>query len=171
MKSIADQLPADIARQIHPAWRKNEADYWAMRDQLLTQYQDQWIGFADGQVIVSGKSSVEAFHFAQQSGRHAFVTCVGREAGATRIRRASFPYNTSYHSQALPSISVEFRRSPGSQGIVLDGVIPDTGADASVIPWADCQSLQLDATQGVPNYFAGVAGGFTGTIVFTVCAD
>ena len=25
MKSIAEQLPPDIARQIHPDWRKNEA--------------------------------------------------------------------------------------------------------------------------------------------------
>jgi len=25
MKSLADGLPPDIARQIHPEWRKNEA--------------------------------------------------------------------------------------------------------------------------------------------------
>ena len=51
MKSIADQLPSDIAQQIHPDWRKNEAEYWAVRDQLLSQYQGKWIGFADGTVI------------------------------------------------------------------------------------------------------------------------
>ena len=51
MKSIADQLPPEIARQIHPDRRKNEAAYWAIRDQLLAQYQGQWIGFADGKVI------------------------------------------------------------------------------------------------------------------------
>ena len=52
MKSPADALPPEIARQIHPDWRKNEAAYWAVRDQLLSQYQGQWIGFADGAVIV-----------------------------------------------------------------------------------------------------------------------
>ncbi len=37
MKSLADQLPPEIARQIHPDWRANEAAYWAGRDQLLGQ--------------------------------------------------------------------------------------------------------------------------------------
>jgi hypothetical protein len=61
MKSIADQLPPEIARQIHPDRRKNEADYWAARDQLLDQYRGQWIGFADGKVIASGSSPVTVF--------------------------------------------------------------------------------------------------------------
>src|SRR2546421_300874 len=52
MKSLADGLPPEIARQIHPDWRKNEAAYWAVRDQLLKQYQGQWIGFADGAALV-----------------------------------------------------------------------------------------------------------------------
>ena len=54
MKSLADGLPPEIAQQIHPDWRKNEAAYWAVRDQLLGQYQGQWIGFADGVVVASG---------------------------------------------------------------------------------------------------------------------
>jgi len=28
MKSIADQLPPEISRQLHPDRRKNEAEYW-----------------------------------------------------------------------------------------------------------------------------------------------
>jgi hypothetical protein len=31
MKSPADALPPEIARQIDPDWRKNEAAYWAGR--------------------------------------------------------------------------------------------------------------------------------------------
>jgi hypothetical protein len=96
VKSIADQLPPEIARQVHPDWRKNEADYWAVRDHLLGQYKDQWIGFADGSVIASGKSPVEVLHAAQKSGRHPFVICVGREDEPTRIRRLTFSYDTSY---------------------------------------------------------------------------
>ena len=57
MKSIADQLPPEIAAQIHPDRRKNEAEYWAVRDQLLDQYRGQWIGFADGRVVASGTKS------------------------------------------------------------------------------------------------------------------
>jgi hypothetical protein len=85
MKSLADALPPEIAQQIDPAWRKNEAAYWAVRDQLLRQYQDQWIGFADGVVIASGSSRVAVFHAAEAKARSPFVTCVGREDEPVRM--------------------------------------------------------------------------------------
>src|SRR5438046_426668 len=143
MKSIADQLPPEIARQIHPDRRKNEAAYWAVRDQLLDQYRGQWIGFAAGRVIASGTSPVSVFHAAEATGLHPFFICVGREEEACRIRRVAFPYDASYFSEALPLICVQFRQSSGTPGVTLDRVIADTGADASVLPWADCQLLQL----------------------------
>ena len=88
MKSLADQLPSQIARQIHPDWRTNEEAYWNARDRLLGQYQGKWIGFADGAVIASGISPVAVFHAAEASGRHPFVTCVGKEDEPCRMRRA-----------------------------------------------------------------------------------
>src|ERR1700675_3325940 len=68
MKSLADGLPAEIAQQVHPDWRKNEAAYWAVRDQLLAQYQGQWIGFADGAVIAAASTPLEVFLAVQQPG-------------------------------------------------------------------------------------------------------
>src|SRR5437588_10747906 len=106
MKSLADALPPEIARQIHPDWRKNEADYWAVRDQLLSQYQGQWIGFADGKVIASGSSPVAVFHEAEASGQHPFIICVGREDEPARIRRVAFPYDAGYPGEALPVMPV-----------------------------------------------------------------
>jgi len=90
MKSLADALPPEITQQIDPDWRKNEAAYWAVRDQLLSQYQGQWIGVADGTVIASGTSPVSVFHAAEATGRNPFVTCVGREDEPVRMRRVSF---------------------------------------------------------------------------------
>jgi hypothetical protein len=107
MKTIADQLPPEIARQIHPDRRKNEAAYWAVRDQLLDQYLGKWIGFADGTGIASGSSPVTVFHAAEASGRHPFFICVGNEAEPCRIRRVTFPYNSTYPGEELPLISVE----------------------------------------------------------------
>src|SRR5205814_1596070 len=92
MKSLADQLPPDIAKQIHPDWRKNEAGHWAVRDQLLTQYQDQWVGFADGAVVASGARPVVVLHAAHQKAQHPYVTCVGREDEPTRMRRPIVRY-------------------------------------------------------------------------------
>jgi hypothetical protein len=94
MASFVDQLPPEIARQLHPDRRRNEADYRAMREQLLAQYDGQWVGFTDGQVIASGTSPVAVFHAAEASGRHPFVVCVGKEDVPTRIRLAMFPYNS-----------------------------------------------------------------------------
>ena len=113
MKSLADGLRAEIARQIHPDWRKNEAAYWAVRDQLLGQYQGQWIGFADGVVIASGARPVVVFHAAHQAAEHPYLICVGREEEPDRMLRANFAYDTSYPAEALPVIRAEFRRLSG----------------------------------------------------------
>ena len=96
MRSLLEGLPPEIAKRIHPDWQKNEAEYWAQRDTLLSQYAEQWIGFANGRVIVSGTSPVEVFHAAQASGQHPFVTCVGHEHEPNRMRRTSFSYDTTY---------------------------------------------------------------------------
>ena len=87
MRIIADQLPPDIARQLHPDRRKNEAGYWAARDQLLPQYRGQWIGFADGKVVAKGKSPVAVFHAAESTGLHPFLICVGHENEPDRSRK------------------------------------------------------------------------------------
>src|SRR5437588_9634599 len=171
MRSIADQLPPELARQIHPDRRKNEAAYWAVRDQLLGQYRGQWIGFAEGRVIASGTSPVTVFHAAEATGLHPFFICVGREEEPCRIRRASFAYDTSYVGEALPLVSIEFRRTSGLPGRILDRVIPDTGADASVLPWADCQLLQLNPSLGVQGLISGVAGGTAATLAFQLWAQ
>jgi hypothetical protein len=128
MTRMADQLPPEIARQLHPDRRKNEAEYWALRDQLLDQYRGQWLGFAGGKVIASGTSPVTVFHAAEATGLHPFFICVGREDVPCRIRCVAFPYDASYTGEPLPVITVEFVRASGAPGVALDRVIPDTGA-------------------------------------------
>src|SRR6266404_3345269 len=104
MKSLADALPPEIAQQIHPDWRKNEAAYWSMRDQLLNQYQGQWIGFADGAVIAAASTPLEVFLAVQRSGRHPFVIRVGHEDEPWyRMRRASFAYR-EVHRQSVKKL-------------------------------------------------------------------
>jgi hypothetical protein len=56
-------------------------------------------------------------------------------------------------------------------GVVLDRVIPDTGADASVLPWADCQLLQLAPALGVQSLISGLAGGSAATLTFQIWAQ
>jgi hypothetical protein len=119
-------------------------------------------------VIASGNSPVAVFHAAEATGRNPFVTCVGREDEPTRIRRLSFAYDASYPTEPLPILALEFRPVSGSPGAPLDRVIADTGADASALPWADCQRLQLDPAQGRPIQMSGVAGGVALALLFRV---
>ena len=100
MNSLADGLPPDIARQIHPDWRQNEAAYWAVRDQLIAQYEGQWIGFADGAVVASGTRPVIVLHAAQQAAVHPYIICVSRKEQPYRMRRTVFPYDASYPGEA-----------------------------------------------------------------------
>jgi hypothetical protein len=171
VNGIADQLPPEIARQLHPDRRKNEAAYRAARDQLLEQFRGQWIGFAEGRVVASGTSPVAVFHAAEATGLHPFFICVGREDEPCRIRLATFSFDASYPGEALPVIRAEFRQASGVPGVRLDRVIPDTGADASVLPWADCQLLQLVPSMGVQGLISGLAGGSTATLAFQIWVE
>ena len=170
MRSIADQLPPEIAAQLHPDRLKNEEAYWAARDQLLALYRDKWVGFADGKVVASGTSPVSVFHEAEASGMHPFFVCVGREQEPCRVRRANSLYDTSYPGEALPLVRVEFCPAAGAAGVVMDRVIPDTGADATVLPWADCHALSLSPTQGAQSLLGGVAGGSAASLTFQIWA-
>lgn len=170
MNSLTEGLPPEIAQRIHPDWRKNAAEYWVHRDELLLQYHDQWIGFANGCVIVSGTSAVEILHAAQESGQHPFVTCVGRENEPCRMRRAAFGHDATYPGEPVPVVTVEFRKHVRSLGLVMQRVIPDTGADASAVPWSDCEHLAFDPRDGAPGVMGGVGHTAVPTVVFPAWA-
>lgn len=168
MKSLADDLPAEIAQQVHPDWRANEAAYWAARDGLLKEFANQWVGFADGKVIASGTSPVAVSHAAAKIAGHPYVVCVGHEDEGTRMRRVAFAYDQTYPGEPLPVCSVEFRPVSGVTGFVMDQVVLDTGADATALPWADCQKMGLDPSRALPRTITGVAGGTATSLEFLI---
>ena len=170
MKSLSDALPPEVAQHIHPAWRQNETTYWANRDTLLPRYRPQWIGFANGQGIAAGPRAVDVLHTAHASGFHPFVTCVGHEHELCRIRRVAFAYDATSLQEALPVTTVECRPHVAAPGVVLDRVLPDTGADASTLPWSDCVQVPLDPRQGTPGVLGGAGAMTAPTIVFAAWA-
>ena len=170
MTGITDKLPPEVAQRVHPDWRRNERSYWAKRESLRQKYEGQWIGFADDAVIASGSSPVQVLHAAQRSGKHPFVTCVGCEDTPQRMRRSAYGYDDRYPGEPLPRVPVHFRSAPGVPGLTFEDTIPGTGADASALPWTDCQSLRLDLEEGVPGLMGGVGGGSVGTIVWAAYA-
>jgi hypothetical protein len=149
MKSLADGLPAEIVRQIDPEWRQDEAPYWAVRDQLLSRYEGQWIGFAGGAVVASGSSPVAVFHAAEAMGRSPFVTCVGRENEAVRMRRASFAYDGSYpEGGPYPGLpEVESAARPPAAGLAC--WVPEVTMDKHGKTWLRPAVVALLATCGL----------------------
>jgi len=95
MKSLADGLPVDIARQVDPEWRKNELEYWDVREDLLREYRGRWIAFSRGEVVASGTRPVVVFQAAHETDQHPFITCVGHEDKPYRLRRTTFDYDTA----------------------------------------------------------------------------
>ncbi|MBI2969176.1 MAG: hypothetical protein HYY36_00350 [Gammaproteobacteria bacterium] len=170
MIGIADKLPPDVAQRVHPDWKRNERSYWAKREQLRQKYEGLWIGFADDTVIASGSSPVQVLHAAQGSGRHPFVTLVGHEDTPQRMRRNAYSYDSHYPGEPLPRVPVDFHSARGVPGRTFEDTIPDTGADASALPWIDCQSLRLELEEGVPGLIGGVGGSSMGTIVWAAYA-
>jgi hypothetical protein len=57
--------------------------------------------------------------------------------------RANFAYDTNYPAEALPVIRAEFRRFRVVPGLMLDHVIPDTGAGTTALPWVNGLSLRV----------------------------
>jgi hypothetical protein len=123
------------------------------------------VAFADGTVIASGPRPAEVFRAAVESGRHPFFILVGAEDEPTRIRRVAFAYDTTYQGEPLPILTAEFRAASAAPGQILDRVIADTGADASALPWADCQALGLNLSAGIPGRISGVGGSSAVTLV------
>lgn len=168
MGQAAKPLPPEIAARLNPQMLRNEAAYWASRDQLLPQYEGLWVGFADGKVIASGRSAVAVLHEAQATGLHPYVACVGKERTATRIRRTTFAYDSTYPSEPLPVARVEYRATSGVTGVVVEQVIPDTGSDSSVLPWTECERIGLATEDGIKTTLTGVAGGEAESMEFGV---
>lgn len=107
MRSLAAGLPSETAKKFHPAWHKHEQEYWAARAALLAQYNGQWVAFADGGVIASGRSPVEVFQAGHQSGRHPYVACVGREEEPCRMRQASLRQCSQYETEDCRHVALE----------------------------------------------------------------
>ena len=162
---LLDGLPPEIAQRIPARLATQRDGYWAVRcvlpDIVINGCLCQWPR------PLSRASAVEVLHAAQASGLS--VCDLVREHNHP-MRRAVFAYDTTYPHEALPMLPVEFRTHEAAPGLVYEQVIPDTGADASALPWADCAQLALDPSYGVPGLIGGVGTTAAPTISFAIWA-
>jgi hypothetical protein len=158
-------LPQDQQQRLHPDFLANEQAYLQMRDSLLAQYRGQWVAIEDGKVLVAGPKLMEVMDIASTSGGHPYIALVGAEdAVVFRVRRAVFAYDQAYQPFPLPRVTATFWNHSQTHSQQHADVIPDTGADVSVLPATDCTAIDLFNSP----YITGVAGGVIGAGVTTL---
>jgi predicted aspartyl protease len=158
-------LPHDQQQRLHPDFLANEQAYLHMRDSLLSHYRGQWVAVQDAKVIVAGPNLMEVMDKATSSGGHPYIALVGAEDAAVfRIRRAVFAYDQAYQPIPLPRVTATFWNNAQTHGQQHPDVIPDTGADVSVLPDQDCVTINLFNSP----YLAGIAGGVVGASITTL---
>jgi predicted aspartyl protease len=158
-------LPPDQQRRLHPEFLANEQGYLQMRDSLVAQYRGQWVAVHGGSVIAAGPELMEVMDRASAAAGHPYVALVGAEdAVVFRVRRVVFPYDQAYRPFPLPRLTATFSNHLETHSQQHANVIPDTGADASVLPDGDCMAIDLFNSP----YLTGMATGVIGASITTL---
>lgn len=158
-------LSADQQQRLHPDFLANEQAYLHLRASLLAQYRGQWVAVQGGKVIAAGPKLMDILETASTSGGHPYIALVGAEdAVIFRVRRAVFAYDQAYQPFPLPRVNATFWNHAETQSQQHPDVIPDTGADVSVLPDTDCTAIDLFNSP----YLTGLAGGVVGASITTL---
>jgi predicted aspartyl protease len=158
-------LPQDQQQRLHPDFLADEQAYLQMRDSLLSQYRGQWVAVQGGKVIAAAPGLMEVMERASSCGGHPYIALVGGEdAVVFRVRRAVYAYDQACQPFPLPRVTATFWNQPETHSQQHPDVIPDTGADVSVLPDADCLAIDLYNSP----YITGMAGGVVGGSITTL---
>jgi hypothetical protein len=158
-------LASDEQQRMHQDFLANEQSYLQLRDQLLAQYRGKWVAVHQGKVVAAGDRLIEVLQQASSCDGHPYIALVGAEDAAIfRVRRAEFPYDQSYQPFPLPRLSATFWNHAETHSCQHSDVIPDTGADVSVLPDTDCTAIDLLHSP----YMMARAGGVVGASITTL---
>jgi predicted aspartyl protease len=160
-------LPPEQQQRLHADFLANEQTYLHIRDSLLLRYRGQWVAVHDGRVIAAGEDLLTVTEAAAVSGGHPYIARVGEEdAVVFRVRRAVFAYDRTYQPFALPRVTVAFWNHAETQSQTYSDVVPDTGADLSVLPDSDCAAFDLFSSPYFTGVSSGVVGGSVTTLIY-----
>ena len=119
-----------------------------------------------GKAIVAGTGLMEVMEKASPLSGHPYVALVGAEdAVVFRVRRTTFAYDQTYQPFPLPRVTVTFWNHAETHSQTHAEVIPDTGADLSVLPVSDCGAIDLFNSPCLTGMAAGV-GAASATALF-----
>ena len=166
IRSHSSNMPPEIRARLHSDFLENEEAFVALRPQLLESHTGLWVAVAGGHVIAAGRRFQDVADQAASFGGHPYVAFVSEPEIEIRIRRHEFAYDHDYEPFALPLITASFSNDQGAITSEFDNVIPDTGADLSVLPESDCVRIDLLSSFYYSISSSGVMGAATPTVAY-----
>ena len=158
-------LPAEQRQRLHADFLANEQAYMQMRDSLLPHYRGQWVAVHEGKVIAAGADLLSVTEAAAAARGHPYLALVGAEETVVfRVRTVAFTYDLAYQPFPLPRVTATYWNHAETHSQTCADVIPDTGADLSVLPDGDCTAIDLFNSP----YFTGLSSGVVGASVSTL---
>jgi len=152
-------LPEAYKKHLHKDFLINEKHYWRMRKELLNKYKCRWVAVHGETVVADGDDIWEITEAVGKLGYHAYIALVGEEESIEfKVRRSEFAYDQAYRPFALPQAAVTFTNYALTSTKLYTGVIPDTGADLSILPEQDCQAIDPFSSPYFRTFTHGVVG-------------
>lgn len=131
-------LPAEQRQRLHADFLANEQAYLQMRDSLLPRFRGQWVAVHEGKVIAADSQLLTVTEAAAAARGHPYIALVGAEEQVVfRVRRVVFAYDRACQPFPLPRVTATYWNHAESHSQTRADVIPDTGADLSVLPDSD----------------------------------
>ena len=165
MNKLTDRLPEREKAHLHRDFLANEESYWKVREDLLPRYKGKWVAVQAGNVLAEADNVFEILDRAAEAGGHPYITRVGDEHQQFMIRRI-FPYDTGYQPFPLPRVTARFTGPRGGQSPAFDNVIPDTGADLSLLPERDGEAIGLRESPYFTTTVRGIVGPSVTALVY-----
>lgn len=164
--SHSRNLPDDYKKYLNEDFLANEEHYWRVREELLKQYRGSWIAIHKGQVVASSKDIWEITEAVGKLNCHAYIAKVGEEDAVFRVRRQEFAYDQGYRPFALPQAEATFFNFACTSAKFYSNVIPDTGADLSILPEQDCLDIDLFSSPYFRTLTRGIVGASVPVVVY-----
>ena len=152
-------------KTIQDGFEQDKRDYWAMREELLPKLKGKWVAVHSGKVVAVGDDMISIMDKALSEDGYAYVNKLGEEDKIViKSRRIEFAYDQNYSPTPMPLVTATFYNFDQSRSKRCSDAIPDTGADLSCLPLADCYQIDLFRFP----YYSGVSHAFGGGIRQTI---
>jgi hypothetical protein len=171
----SEKLPRELKQFLPEAYKENEQAYWLKREILIQQFANKWVAIHDGKVVAVAEDMTGVMDEVGKRGLcDAYIEKVGGEYDTVftirRRRGVRFAYDSSYFPP-IPRAEVTFSNFQQTHRATYDNVIPDTGADSTVLPLNDCASFTLFSSPFYSSLSRGIDSAPAPTLIYRAFAE